>query len=245
MPFSQMSGSAQVIGVYPDLDSVSEPGVYGSGTVLGNALRFGKVDDPKGSGRKVFRHALKMPDDPTTACCHRVDVMPSNNAVTKETVYWVAFDMLLPASAYYANDNTRLANIHTGDSGSGNWGLQLAKGRLRATKVDPNHSRVIHWDLDAAGPLADQWIDVVVKFRLSPGNSGRLQIWINGRQMVNDAGPNSPSGGGDYAKMAFYNSSFINGNGDSSRPEREMFYGSYHLVKDAGYSFEQVSALLD
>jgi hypothetical protein len=223
---------------------MTEPGVYGSGTVLGNALRFGKVNDPKGSGRKVFRHALKMPDDPTTACCHRVDLMPPNNAIAKETVYWVVFDMLLPANTYYAGDYTRLANIHTGDSGSGNWGLQIAKGQLRATKVDPIQSRVIYWDLDTASPLADRWIDVVAKFRLSTGSTGILQIWINGKQLVNDTGPNSPSVGGDYAKMAFYNYSFVNGYGDTSRPEREMFYGSYHIVRDAGYTYEQVAALL-
>jgi hypothetical protein len=41
--------------------------------------------------------------------------------------------------------------------------------------------------------------------------------------------------------MAFYQVSDFS---DISRPEREMFYGQMHIVRDAGYTFDEVSTLL-
>lgn len=246
LPFSSYPNgiTVQNCGNFPPLNQTSESaGIVSpcTGTVLGKAMRFGKVDDPKGSGRKVFRHALKASDPQTGPGVHRVDIIPPNAGISLGTTYWLVWDMLLPANTYTANDWTTLVNIHPGGS-VGSVGVQINKGQL--TAVTQTSSGNTYWNLTSTS-LADQWIQMAVKVRLASDSSGLLQIWVNGVQKVNHSGATAPSGAsGDYVKLAFYNYSFGGGIGDMSRPEREMFYGSFHVVRDAGYTLAQVTALL-
>jgi hypothetical protein len=241
-----MAGNAQLLGTYPAFSTMTDPGVNGSGTVLGNPLRFGRVDDPKGNNRKVFRHAMKIGDPFTAGNVYRVDVMPPNNTVEQDVVYWLAWDMLLPSNTYFANDDQTLVNVHPGNSGgSATW-------QISSNRYNGGSGMTYIRATAGAGPLVvqpisqnnappDTWLKVVAKFRLSSTSSGFATVWINGVQVVNDSGPNTAPGSGDYVKMAFYQVSDFT---DSSRSEREMFYGQMHIVRDAGHTFEQISTLL-
>ena len=249
VPFAQMSSgnNMQLMGDYPRLQDIPEAtGYVGSDTVLGSRMRFGKVNDPAGASRKVFRHAMRSSDPYTAGSVNRVDMMPPGQNISKDVTYWAAWDMYLPSNTYFANDWTTLVNLHPGGSANyGNWSMQINKGQLVFAKGSvPPSTQNTYWNATST-PLADQWIRVVVKFRMSTSNSGLLQLWVNGNQMVNDTGANTPDVGGDYVKMAFYNYSWAGGYGDSSRPEREMFYGQFHIVQDSGHTATQVSALLN
>jgi hypothetical protein len=78
------------------------------------------------------------------------------------------------------------------------------------------------------------------------GRQRRLhQCLDNGDQVLADTGPNTVPGPGDYAKFGYYNFTLnAHGGGDQSRPQREIFWRSYYLVKDNGYTLDQVAALL-
>jgi hypothetical protein len=241
--FAQMGGNLQACETYPSLSSLDEATGFtcpGNGAVLGSAMRFGKVSDPKGSGRKVFRHAMKSSDPYTAGNVHRVDVMPPGQNLSKGVDYWVAWEMYLPSNTYFANDYSTLMNIHTGAGGiSGNFGVGMDKGVLEINR-NTNYAAFAL----TPTPLPDQWVKMMVQFRLSTGSDGYIRAWVNGTQTVNANGANTPSDGGDYVKMAFYNYSWGGGYGDNSRPEREMFYGRFYIIKDAGYTAQQVGALL-
>jgi hypothetical protein len=95
-------------------------------------------------------------------------------------------------------------------------------------------------------PPADTWLKVVVEYKLdhTGANGAFINVWINGNQVLADTGPNTVAATGDYAKFGYYNFSLnSSGGGDQSRPQREMFWRSYYLVKDAGYSLAQITAL--
>lgn len=244
--FVSMGGNVQLIGTYPTLKTVPESGINGRGTVLGSPLRFGRVKDPTGANRMVFRHALKSTDPDTAGSVRRVDILLSNGGVPKDTIYWSAMELYIPDNTYKANDNSSLATIHIGaNCCSGNWGLQLNRGVFQIVKTwDSGSGERSQW-FTPAQPPADEWLKIVVQWKANAtgANGAFLNVWINGKQVLADTGPNTVPGGGDYVKFGYYNWTISNG-GDTSRPEREVFWRSYYLVKDSGYTLDQVAALL-
>ena len=247
VPMAQLGGNVQLLGTYPTLNTIPEAGIYGSGNVLGSALRFGKIDDPTGANRKVFRYALSINDPDTAGTVKRVDTIPPNSSILKDTVYWSAMEVYIPANTYTANDSSVIADIHIGASCcSGNWGLQLNKGVFQIAKTWDNGSgEQSTWTTVSPQPPADKWLKIIVQWKANAtgANGAFIKAWVNGVQVYNDTGPNTVPGGGDYAKFGYYNYTISNG-GDTSRPEREVFWRSYYLVKDAGYTLEQVTAVL-
>lgn len=250
-PLSQLGGTVQVCNWYPKLSTLREPGYSNCpGSVLGSPLRFGRVADPKDPNRMVFRHAVKISDPQTAGNVQRVDVVPAAGNLPKDTVYWAAMEVLVPANTFYANDASSLAVIHVGGACcSGNWGLQLNRGKFTIAKtwdLGEGAGEENKWFVPTTQPQADQWNKVVVQWK--PNHTGAngafLRVWINGVQVLDDTGPNTVPGGGDYPKFGYYNWSWGNGAGDYTRPEREVFFRSYHLIKDAGYTLEKVTALL-
>ena len=87
-----------------------------------------------------------------------------------------------------------------------------------------------------------RWMDFVFKFRHATDSSGLLQVWMDGEQIVNYAGPlgfNTP-GYRDYAKFGYYNW----GNYDSSR---KVLVRSPIMVSDPSgskYSAEMLRAVV-
>jgi hypothetical protein len=245
---AQLGGDAQLLGEYPLLDTIPESGISYSNTVLGSALRYGKVADPSGANRQVFRHALRYDDPDTAGDVLRVDIEVPNGQLQKDTVYWSAMEVYIPSNTYTAADNSTIAAIHGGsDTGSANWELQLNSGTFQITKTfDSGSGPQTTW-FTPTQPPADQWLKIVVQYKLDAtgANGAFINVWINGNQVLADTGPNTVPAGGDYAKFGYYNFSLnSSGGGDQSRPEREMFWRSYNLVQDAGYTLDQVSSLL-
>jgi len=200
----------------------------------------------------VFRHAVKSTDPQTAGNVQRVDVVPSTTArLEKDTVYWAAMEVLIPANTFFANDASSLAVIHIGAACcSGNWGLQLNRGKFTIAKswdLGAGAGEQNQWFVPTAQPKPDQWNKIIVQWKANNtgANGAFLRVWINGVQVLDDKGPNTVPGGGDYPKFGYYNWSWGTGGGDFSRPEREVFWRSYYLVKDAGYTSEQVTALLE
>jgi hypothetical protein len=74
-------------------------------------------------------------------------------------------------------------------------------------------------------------------------NGAFLKAWINGNQVLHDMEPNTVPGGGDDVRSGCYIDIISNG-GDVSRSGRETSWRSYHLVKDAAYTLDQIIDLL-
>jgi Polysaccharide lyase len=247
-PMAQLAGRVQLLGTYPLLNSVKEAGINGNGTVLGSPLRYGKVRDPTGANRQVFRHALRYDDPDTAGAVKRVDIEVPNGKIAKDTVYWSAMEVYIPSNTYTAMDNSTIAAIHIGaNCCSGNWELQLNKSVFQIAKTwDSGAGEQTKW-FTPPQPPADRWLKIIVQWKANAvgANGAFINVWINGDQVLADTGPNTVPGPGDYAKFGYYNFTLnANGGGDQSRPQREIFWRSYYLVKDNGYTLEQVAALL-
>jgi hypothetical protein len=252
LPFAQDPGAqVQVLGTYPQINTLSEPGINGTGNVLGSPLRFGRVADPTGSGRMVFRHAVSLSDPETAgAGVRRVDLVVPNGTLAKDTVYWSAMEVYIPENSYSAADNSDIAAIHIGASCcSANWELQIDHGQFEIAKTagDTGSGGQSTWtNVSKTDAPSDTWLKIIVQYKLSAVSTtgAFIKVWINGKQVYNDTGANSSPLSGDYAKFGYYAAGMANPGGDTSRPERELFWRSYYLVKDAGYSLDQVTALL-
>lgn len=247
-PMAQMTGgNIQLLGTYPALPTVPETGINGVGNVLGSPLRFGKVPDPTGANRQVFRYALSINDPDTAGPVKRVDTIPPGSTIQKDTIYWSAMEVYIPSNTFYANDDSTFSDVHVGaNCCSGNWALQLNKGLFKISKTwNSGSGEQSQFFTPTQQPPADQWLKIIVQWKANAtgANGAFLNVWINGAQVLADTGPNTVPGGGDYAKFGYYNWTISNG-GDTSRPGREVFWRSYYLVKDAGYTLNQIVALL-
>lgn len=246
---SDVGSQVQVVNTYPQANTIAEPGVRYTGTVLGNSLRWGRLADPVGSGRTVFRHAVKS-TDPDTAGAKRVDVSLSNGAILKNTTYWSAFEILMPQNTLNAQDNMTLSAVHIGpDCCSGNWELQLNKSIFQFVKTyntgDGTGDHSI-WTTISPQPTAGVWHKVVVQYKLNNtgANGAFVKAWIDGTLVYNDTGPNTIAATGDYQKFGLYAFQLGTSSGDRTKLEREVFYRSYYLVKDNGYQLADIVNLL-
>ena len=141
--------------------------------------------------------------------------------------------------------------VHSGDSSRGlspsfslvsygrSGGRTFQVFRTSSTSTSPSTSNQVIYRYPEIPIRFGQWVDFVFKFREAIDNTGLLQVWMDGNQIVDyQGGPlgfNTP-GYKDYAKFGYYNwSSF-----DSSR---KVLIKSPLLVSDPTGSKYQASAL--
>jgi hypothetical protein len=224
IPFAQQSGwGGQVIGQYPDANEIPETGINYTALSNGETLRLGKTLDPANTSSKVFQFQL-APNDPSTSGSKRSEIEFPANVVNGKT-YWIAFSVNVQDWGSLSNGDAALfgTQVHSGDSSKGyspSFSFAVYGGPnggrtfqvFRTSSTGGGQTMVKYPDI----PIRfGQWTDFVVKFRHATDNSGLLQIWMDGQQIVDYKGPigfNTP-GYRDYAKFGYYNwSSF-----DSSR----------------------------
>jgi len=224
-PFAQQSGyNGQVIGQFPDAQDIPENGIHYSSLSNGETLRLGKVLDPWNPNSKVFAFQLG-PNDPTTSGSKRSEFEFPPNVQNGKT-YWIAFSVNVQDWGSLSSGDDALfgTQVHSGDSSKGfspsfsfavyggpNGGRTFQVFRTSNTS-GTSQTMVKYPDI----PIKfGQWMDLVIKLRHATNNTGLLQIWMDGQQIVDYTGPigfNTP-GYRDYAKFGYYNwSSF-----DSSR----------------------------
>lgn len=248
--------TVQVIGFSPRLQDTSETvGITGIGNVLGNPMRFGKVDDPlglqfNGRTRKVWRFAILNTDPDTGPGVKRVDIsaMPMQTSLAVGNVYWEAIEVLFPSNTYDATHPSVQGitwwAIHPG----GSWGttqMQINNGQMYIigqNNVSPGAVRAT--PVSRTDFPAGVWVKGVRKVFLTTSASGYAQYWFDkGSGLVAqtlDTGGNAD--GGDYPKCDFY---FGNAVMDTSRPGQEMFLRSQiSPILDTGQTQAQIAALL-
>jgi hypothetical protein len=225
VPFAQQSGfGGQVLGQDPLAKDIPETGIQGSRLPNGETLRLGKVADPLNSSLNAFAFQLAPGDTPTSGSYRsEFEFEPT---VENGKTYWVAFSVNVQDWGTLLNGDAALfgTQIHSGDSSRGyspSFTLATYGGasggrtfQVFRTYTDSSGSQ-ISYKYSEIPIRFGQWTDFVFKFRHSLDGNGLLQVWMDGQQIVDYAGPigfDTP-GYRDYAKFGYYNwSSF-----DSSR----------------------------
>jgi hypothetical protein len=215
-PFAQQSGyGGQVIGQFPDAKEIPETGIHYSALPNGETLRLGKVADPLNTLTKVFAFQL-APNDPTTSGSKRSEFEFPPNVENGKT-YWIAVSVYVEDWGSLSNGDDALfgTQVHSGDSSKGfSPSFSLVSygssgGRtfqvFRTSSTGGTSQTMVKYP---EIPIRfGQWTDFVFKFRHALDDSGLLQVWMDGQQIVDYAGPigfNTP-GYKDYAKFGYYN----------------------------------------
>lgn len=235
---------------FPELRSCPESGGFApfSGSVLGNAMRFGKMTDPL-TGKVCFRCAMRStdPKESGNSDAQRVDlVMPATGRMSQGVIYWDAWDVIFPNHTYLAQQQLALFDIHPGGA-VGAVGLVFINGSLFNVCQPPSGGNRYTAISQTNAPY-DTRLKIVRQMLLSGTSSGFCNIWIDkGAGLVlaaADTGANMVAGDtGAYSKCAFYFSSV--GGIDPARPEQEIrWFTQLSPIADAGHTKEQIAAML-
>ena len=82
-------------------------------------------------------------------------------------------------------------------------GLTVSIASKAAQCGETSYTRRI--SIDSPKLLKGQWNDIVLNYKFSYGTGGFVKMWMNGKQVVNDSGPNSHNDAkGPYFKMGIY-----------------------------------------
>ncbi len=216
VPFAQQSGyNAQVIGQFPDARDIPETGIHYTALPNGETLRLGKVADPLNTLTKVFAFQV-APGDPTTSGSKRSEFeFPAN--VENGNTYWIAFSVNVQDWGALSNGDDALfgTQVHSGDSSKGfspsfslvSYGSSGGRTFQVFRTANTSGTGQTMFKYPEIPIRFGQWTDFVFKFRHALDDSGLLQVWMNGQQIVDYTGPigfNTP-GYRDYAKFGYYN----------------------------------------
>jgi hypothetical protein len=216
--FSHQQGyTGQVLGRYPKPTAIPESGIHGFPLSNGETLRLGKVADPANAARKAIAFQLH-PDDPSTSGAKRAEISFAKN-IEKDKVYWVAFRVYVPDWGTLASNDVSIfgTQLHSGDNrrglspafslvANGN-GRSFQVYALYSTAASPAQRNTTTIKYAAMPMPFGRWTDFVFKFRENTSGAGFLQVWMDGRQIVDHRGSlgfNTP-GHSDYMKFGYYN----------------------------------------
>lgn len=225
MPFAQQSGyNGQVLGQYPAAKDIPETGINGYALSNGETVRLGKQTDPMNSSRSAFVFQV-APNDTLTSGSHRSEFeFPPQIELGK--TYWIAYSVYVYDWGNLTTDDDALfgTQVHSGNSNLGlspsftiytagqNGGRTLQVYRQYSTSTSPTQSNSVTYRYPQIPLPFGQWMTFVIKFRHAIDSSGVLQIWMDGNQIVDYAGPLGYYTPGylDYAKFGYYNWSSFN-----------------------------------
>jgi hypothetical protein len=177
--------------------------------------------DPAGSGKQVIDFELGV-GDPVTQGSHRSELEFGNKKLQYGQTYWFAFREYIYDWGTLPSGDEQLFGFqfHNGNTDAGfSPSVALtaygAKGGGRSfqvfvsysTSTTPNLSNYqAWWSPNIAIPFG-RWIDFVVKVKADIGGAGVAQVWMDGTQIANYAGPVGyyTPGIADYAKFGYYN----------------------------------------
>lgn len=235
--------TVQMVSIFPTYAACPEVGGYGNvdsqhtGTVLGNAMRFGKISNATTKNVTAYRLAVKDTDAKETnnSNAQRIGMVAPhpNGFLVQGTLYNELFHPIIPSNTYGATQQLALFDIHPGTS-NGAIGTTIINGVAYIVRLPPPFTSVVYTAISISDFPADIPVKILRKFTISDTASGVCHMWFQpfggsiSSQYSNDG---ANMGTGDttcYAKCDMYFSS-VNGvsSGNGVRPEQEMFYYTY------------------
>jgi hypothetical protein len=218
MLFSEQNGyNTQVINKYVSAPSIPESGIHGTTLPNGETLRLGKAADPANSSRKALAFQLH-PNDPDTSGSKRSEISFGKN-IEPNKVYWVALRTYVPDWGTLASNDVSIfgTQLHSGDNSRGlsptfslvanSDGRSFQVYTLYSTSSSPSQGNTTTIKYAKTPIPFGKWTDFVIKFKENTSGAGFLQVWMDGKQIVDHKGNlgfNTP-GYNDYMKFGYYN----------------------------------------
>ena len=207
LPFARQSGYfGQVLGTHPPVASIPEEGIHGPPLPNGETLRLGKEE-----GALLFQLG---PDDRPTSGSRRTEIS-FKPGIEMDKVYWVAFRMNVFDWGNDASQGLLGTQVHSGDNArrlSPSFGLYFTGRDMRiearySTSATPSPGNSVTLKYAGQAMPFGRWVDMVFRFRHNTSGNGLLEVWMNGKRIVNHQGNlgfNTP-GYKDYVKFGVYN----------------------------------------
>lgn len=204
----------------------------------GNPANISLVDDPAGSGRKVFHMQVKK-TDPLVLGGARTEVSPRNEYV-KEGLRWYTFSMYFPTNWEFHNTPTLVAQLHTSQQ------TAVVSPPMSLTVTNRTFSLDFNYNHRSTSGSADpatkansvaesirlgnlelgKWYCFVVRANWSykPGQ-GEVQVWMNGNEVFSAKNTYNSyeTWLGNYAKVGLYMP------GTMMVPQRSLYADFVHL----------------
>ncbi len=207
------------------------------------------VTSPVREGEYAAKFTFRK-SDPTKRAELKLEPVPANSE------QWYGFSVFIPQE--YTKDRvpeviTQWHNRPDGDLGE-NWRRPALLLRTKNDKFILENrwdSRLVtqssrdvgtqKWDL---GPMAKgQWTDWVVHARWSHKSDGTLEVWKNGKLVVQRTGPNTYNDKrGPFLKLGIYKAQWKSNPEASTTTERVIYFDEVR-VGDASASYENVMPL--
>jgi hypothetical protein len=194
------------------------------------------VTSPVRAGTRAVRVTLTAGDAQDTGGT-RAELQTSGLfEQTLEEDYWYGFAIYLPeAWGDDPNDRKVVHQWHTARKQPGSspiLGLRLRGATWQLTReLADDESATTLWEGAAA---RGRWTDWVLHVRWSPAANGRLEVWRDGEQLLDETAANmhpGTSAGGHYQKFGMY------GEFDGDLTERVLYYDELRVaVGPAGYA---------
>jgi Polysaccharide lyase len=130
--------------------------------------------------------------DPLTNGSIRSEVASNSDPLNVDR--WYGFSMYLRDWADDdAGENVFKWHPDNNDTGSMSMSLRTTGGRF--TYVTSNTGTRANTDSTDIGPvISNKWIDFVIRIRWATDNTGLLQVWMNGNQVINRSGVKTAAG---------------------------------------------------
>ncbi|HLS87418.1 MAG TPA: heparin lyase I family protein [Burkholderiales bacterium] len=218
VPFREQGGyGAQILGTYPSASSIPESGIHGSRLSNGETLRLGKDVDPANKSKKALAFQLH-PNDKSTSGSKRAEISFQKNIEHNKT-YWVAYRVYVRDWGTLSSSDKAIfgTQLHSGDNSRGlspsfsivatNNGRSMQVYTVTSTSSSPSQGNSVTTRHPAISIPFGRWVDFVFKVRQNTKGNGLLQVWMDGKQIVNykgNLGFNTP-GHRDYMKFGYYN----------------------------------------
>lgn len=196
------------------------------------------VDDPAGSGRKVFFMKVAK-TDPLVLGANRTEISPRNEYV-KEGVRWYTFSMYFPGDWVFHNSPTLVAQLHTSQN------TAVVSPPASITVIDKTLTLDFNYNHRSTSSTTDpatransvaesvrlgtvelqKWYCFVVRadWSYKPG-VGQIQVWMNGTEVFSAKNTYNSyeTWLGNYAKVGLYLP------GTMMVPQRSLYADFIHL----------------
>ncbi len=201
---------------------------------------FNQVSSPVFSGSKSGRFELRNTDELSSGT--RAEVRFPEITSTSQLHRWYSFSLYLPSADYKKDSEDEVLNQwHQGSGYSPSISLRTKDDRFWLY-VKPTTSTTQKIDLGAIPK--DKWNTFVYHIKHSSGSDGILELWINGKKVVDRAGANMYKVGGDIEYPRFnigiYKSAW-NGSNTSETSKRVLYYDQFRLGSEKATYAEMTS----
>ena len=159
------------------------------------------------AGSHMTRFELRTSDRTPSGCTttsgqKRAEIWTNQDYLSLNSDNWIAFSAYMPSATWSPNREIFIFQIH-GCQGNGPSPC-LALEASNNTWSGYYRANQSLKDLFDAPITKDKWVDFVLQWRPSTGSDGLIRLWIDGKEVVNETGPNISPNPNPYTKVGIF-----------------------------------------